>query len=85
MAGCVRICLIISMFVAFVIIPYLLKETMMITHIYVDNILFGSTSNNTFNEFATTMQKEFEMSMLREVNYILDLQVKQTSNGAFLY
>ena len=34
--------------------------------------------------FLEHMSSEFEMSLMGEVTYFLDLQVKQTGNGTFI-
>jgi hypothetical protein len=36
------------------------------------------------SEFSKIMQKEFEMSMMGELNFFLGLQIKQTKNGIFI-
>ena len=35
-------------------------------------------------DFSTTMQKEFEMSLMGELTYFLGLQIKQTIEGIFI-
>ena len=57
---------------------------MLLVQIYVDNIIFGSTNENLCKEFSSCMQKEFEMNMMGEMNYILGLQVKQCKDGIFV-
>ncbi|KAM7513548.1 hypothetical protein LguiA_003131 [Lonicera macranthoides] len=57
---------------------------MLLVQIYVDDIIFGSTNDNLCKEFSTCMQKKFEMSMMREMNYFLGLQVKQCKDGIFV-
>lgn len=52
----------------------------MIAQIYVDVIVFGSTSDVMKNEFVSTMQKKFETSILDELTYFNFLACK----GAFL-
>ena len=55
-----------------------LKENeMLIVQIYVDDIIFGATNVSLCEEFAKSMHSEFEMSMIRELNFFLDLQIKQ--------
>jgi len=49
----------------------------MITHIYVDDIVFGGMSNKMVQHFVQQMHSEFEMSLVGELNYFLALQVKQ--------
>jgi hypothetical protein len=52
--------------------------------IYVDDIIFGSTNENMCSKFSKIMQKEFEMSMMGELNFFVGLQIKQTKNGIFI-
>nr|GEY40916.1 retrovirus-related Pol polyprotein from transposon TNT 1-94 [Tanacetum cinerariifolium]GEY41469.1 retrovirus-related Pol polyprotein from transposon TNT 1-94 [Tanacetum cinerariifolium] len=53
------------------------KSHLIIVQIYVDDIIFGSTSQNLCDEFAKIMHDEFEMSMMGELNFFLGLQIKQ--------
>src|SRR5690606_29062652 len=53
----------------------------MIIQVYVDDIIFGSTSQPMVDEFVKTMTKEFEMSMVGELSYFLGLQIKQMDDG----
>ena len=57
----------------------------MIIQVYVDNILFGSTNDKLCQEFSKTMQSEFEMSHMGELNYFLGLQIKQMKDGIFIF
>ncbi|XP_024195543.1 uncharacterized mitochondrial protein AtMg00810-like [Rosa chinensis] len=55
------------------------------THlVYVDDIVFGSTSKYLVNEFQSVMESEFEMSMCGELTFFLGIQVKQLDTGIFL-
>src|SRR5436853_7195778 len=56
----------------------------LIIQIYVDDIIFGSTNDILCKEFSQTMQQEFEMSHMGELNYFLGLQIKQLKNGTFI-
>ena len=49
-----------------------------------DDIVFGSTIDDLAQEFLEEMKKEFEMSMVGELNYFLGLQVKQRKNETFI-
>jgi hypothetical protein len=60
------------------------NDDLLIVQIYVDDIIFGSTNENMCSEFSNIMQKEFEMSMMGELNFFLGLQIKQTKNGIFI-
>nr|GFB70012.1 retrovirus-related Pol polyprotein from transposon TNT 1-94 [Tanacetum cinerariifolium] len=51
--------------------------------IYVDNIIFGSTCQDTCDEFSKIMHDEFEMSMMGELNFFFGLQIKQMEDGIF--
>ncbi|GJR21233.1 retrovirus-related pol polyprotein from transposon TNT 1-94 [Tanacetum coccineum] len=51
--------------------------------IYVDDIIFGSTSQNLCDDFAKIMNDEFEMSMMGELNLFLGLQIKQMEDRTF--
>jgi hypothetical protein len=44
--------------------------------IYVDDIIFGSTNELFCDEFGKMMSKEFEMSMIGELSFFIDLQIK---------
>ena len=44
----------------------------LIVQIYVDDIIFGSTNELLCKEFEQCMQREFEMSLMSELNYFLD-------------
>jgi len=55
-----------------------------LVQVYVDDIIFGSTSQNLCEQFVAAMQGEFEMSMMGELNYFLGLQIKQLNHGTFL-
>lgn len=57
----------------------------MIGQIYVDDIIFGSTSLMHVQEFVDQMKNEFEMSMIGELTYFLSLQIKQLENGIFIF
>ncbi|GJZ04051.1 retrovirus-related pol polyprotein from transposon TNT 1-94 [Tanacetum coccineum] len=59
------------------------KSHLIIVQIYVDDIIFGSTSQNLCDDFAKIMHDEFEMSMIRELNFFLGLQIKQMEDGIF--
>ncbi|XP_050111711.1 uncharacterized mitochondrial protein AtMg00810-like [Malus sylvestris] len=57
---------------------------LMVAQIYVDDIVFGSTSHALVSKFTDVMQNEFEMSMSGELTYFLGLQVQQLKDGMFL-
>jgi hypothetical protein len=55
-----------------------------ICQIYVDDIIFDSTNDALSHEFATMMSREFEMSMIDELNFFLGFQIKQMDHGTFV-
>ncbi|KAG7552201.1 GAG-pre-integrase domain [Arabidopsis thaliana x Arabidopsis arenosa] len=54
---------------------------MIIIQIYVDDIVFGGTSEQLVKAFVKTMTTEFRMSMVGELKYFLGLQINQTDEG----
>ena len=60
-------------------------EHLLIVQVYVDDIIFGATDENLCNEFSKMMRSEFEISMMGELNFLLGLQIKQTSNGTMIH
>jgi len=50
----------------------------------VDDTISGSTNEKLCKEFESCMKKEFEMSMIGELNYFLGLQIKQKSDEIFI-
>jgi hypothetical protein len=52
--------------------------------IYVDDIIFGSTNQDFWEEFRKMMANEFEMSMIGEHSSFLGLQIMRIKNGTFV-
>ena len=52
------------------------NEELLIVQIYMDDIIFGATKDYLCEEFAKLMNGEFEMSMMRKLNYFLGLQIR---------
>jgi hypothetical protein len=53
--------------------------------VYVDDIVFGGSSNFLVARFAEDMSREFEMSMMGELQFFLGLQIKQSKEGTFVH
>jgi hypothetical protein len=51
----------------------------------VDDIVFGVSSNSLVARFAEDMTREFEMSMMGELQFFLSLQIKQSMEGTFVH
>ena len=60
------------------------KNSFVVAQIYVDNIVFGATNDSLAHSFADKMKAMFEMSMVGELTYFLELQVKQTDSGIYI-
>ena len=56
-----------------------------LVQVYVYDIIFGLTNETLCEQFVKTMQGEFEMSMMVELNFFLGLQIKQFQHGTFLF
>ncbi|XP_070017059.1 uncharacterized protein [Nicotiana sylvestris] len=51
-------------------------KDLLIVQVYVDDIIFGSTTEKLSKDFAKLMGSEFEMSMMGELNFFLGLKIK---------
>ena len=54
-----------------------------ICQVYVDDIIFGSSNEDSCKEFGELMSKEFEMSMIGELTFFFCFQVKQNERRDF--
>ncbi|KAD4180055.1 hypothetical protein E3N88_28646 [Mikania micrantha] len=61
------------------------KDDLILVQIYVDDIIFGSTSSMLCREFEALMKKKFEMSAMGEMTFFLGLQVKQDPKGVLIH
>ena len=57
---------------------------MIVAQVYVDDIIFGSTTDELAHGFSKIMQAKFEMSMIRELTHFLGLQIHQQDSSIFL-
>ena len=57
---------------------------LIVTQVYVDDIIFGLTKDEHAHGFSKLMQAEFEMSMIGELTHFLGLQICQQDSGIFL-
>jgi hypothetical protein len=66
---------------------FLLRQgrDIMIVQVYVDDIVFGRSSNSLVARFEENMSMEFEMSMMGELQFFLGLQIKQSKEGTFVH
>ncbi|KAI3740532.1 hypothetical protein L2E82_31000 [Cichorium intybus] len=61
------------------------KTDLIVIQIYVDDIIFGSSSETLCKDFERVMKKRFEMSSLGEMTMFIGLQVRQSSSGILLH
>jgi hypothetical protein len=61
-----------------------IAKDLFICQIYVDDIIFGSTSKSSCEEVNRIMIQKFEMSMMGELKYFLGFQIKQLQEGTFI-
>ena len=57
---------------------------MFIVQIYVDDIIFVATNAFLCEKIAKYMHSEFQMSMMGELNFFLELQIKQLKKYTFI-
>nr|GEV86509.1 copia protein [Tanacetum cinerariifolium] len=60
------------------------SSNLIIVQIYVDEIIFGSTCQDMCDEFVKIMNDEFEMSMMGELNFFFELQIKQMEDAEYV-
>nr|GFA35714.1 putative ribonuclease H-like domain-containing protein [Tanacetum cinerariifolium] len=60
------------------------KCDILLVHVYVDDIIFGSTSKDLCKAFEKLMKNKFRMSSMGELTFFLGLQVKQKQDGIFI-
>ncbi|GJW52069.1 retrovirus-related pol polyprotein from transposon TNT 1-94 [Tanacetum coccineum] len=63
---------------------YKSKGEVLLVQVYVDDIIFGSTSYKLCKQFEKLMTKKFEMSMMGELTYFLGLHIKQDDKGILI-
>jgi hypothetical protein len=66
---------------------FLLRQgnDILIVQVYVDDVIFGDSSHSLVARLAEDMSKEFEMSMMGELQFFLGLQIKQAKEGTFVH
>jgi hypothetical protein len=57
----------------------------LIVQVYVDDIVFGGSSISLVARFAENMSREFEMSMMGELQFFLGLRINQSIEGTFVH
>jgi hypothetical protein len=66
---------------------FLLRQDrdILIVQVYMDDIVFGGSSISLVARFADDMRREFEKSMMGELQFFLRLQIKQSKEGTFVH
>ncbi|GJS60434.1 retrovirus-related pol polyprotein from transposon TNT 1-94 [Tanacetum coccineum] len=60
---------------------YKTQTDVILVQIYVDDIIFGSTSKKLCKQYAKLMTQRYEMSMMGVLTYFLGFQIKQSKRG----
>lgn len=60
------------------------EDKLLVTLVYVDDLIFASNNDDMSHEFSQNMSKEFKMSMIGELSHFLGLQVSQTMIDMFI-
>jgi hypothetical protein len=60
-------------------------DDILIFQVYVDDIIIGGSSHSLVMRFAEDMSREFEMSMMGELQFFIGLQIKQAKEGTFVH
>ncbi|GKA42174.1 retrovirus-related pol polyprotein from transposon TNT 1-94 [Tanacetum coccineum] len=59
-------------------------EDILLVQIYVNDIIFGSTNPKLSKKFEKLMHVKFEMSMMGELKFFLEIQIHQSPRGIFI-
>ena len=60
------------------------EDKLLVTLVYVDDLIFASNNDDMSHELSQNMSKEFEISIIGELSHFLGLQVSQTTTGMFI-
>nr|GEU58284.1 retrovirus-related Pol polyprotein from transposon TNT 1-94 [Tanacetum cinerariifolium] len=60
------------------------RGDILLVQIYVDDIIFGYTNPNLSKRFEKLMHNKFEMSMMGELKFFLEIQIHQSLRGIFI-
>ncbi|KAL8093845.1 hypothetical protein AgCh_035647 [Apium graveolens] len=61
------------------------RDNFLLVQVYVDDIVFGSSNESLCKWFSDCMHKEFDMSLMGELQYFLGLQINQSNAGTFIH
>ncbi|GKA63134.1 retrovirus-related pol polyprotein from transposon TNT 1-94 [Tanacetum coccineum] len=63
---------------------YKTQTDVILVQIYVDDIIFGSTSTKLCKQFAKMMTQIYEISLMGFLTYFLEFQIKQSERGILI-
>jgi hypothetical protein len=61
-----------------------MSKDLFVCQIYVDDIIFGSTNTSFYEEFSKIITDRFEISIMEELKYFLEFQIKKLKDGTFI-
>ncbi|GKA12200.1 retrovirus-related pol polyprotein from transposon TNT 1-94 [Tanacetum coccineum] len=59
-------------------------KDLLLVQIYVDDIIFASTTPELCDQFSKIMCSQFKMSMMGKISFFLGLQISQSPRGIFI-
>ncbi|GKC93400.1 retrovirus-related pol polyprotein from transposon TNT 1-94, partial [Tanacetum coccineum] len=59
-------------------------KDLLLVQIYVDDIIFASTTPELCDQFSRIMCSQFKMSMMGKISFFLGLQISQSPRGIFI-
>ncbi|GJS96710.1 retrovirus-related pol polyprotein from transposon TNT 1-94 [Tanacetum coccineum] len=59
-------------------------KDILLVQIYVDDIIFASTTPELCDQFSKIMCSKFKMSMMGKISFFLELQISQSPRGIFI-
>lgn len=60
------------------------EDKLLITLVYIDDLIFARNDDGMSHEFSVNMSKRFEISMIGDLSYILGRKISQTSAHMFI-
>jgi hypothetical protein len=57
----------------------------LLVQIYVQDVIFGGSSDMLVSSFQEMMENKFQMSMMGELTFFIGIQVKQMKHGTFVH
>ncbi|GJX10540.1 retrovirus-related pol polyprotein from transposon TNT 1-94 [Tanacetum coccineum] len=67
-----------------ILFVYKTQTDVILVQIYVDDIIFGSTSTKLCKQFAKLMTQKYEISMMGVLTYFLGFQITQSERGILI-